>query len=103
MNYGVNVLAPTLLVMELLDVLDGGIVLNMAGISHSSGTVDYFHDVDGASKIVGDEKEGKALGVAGDFRRYGSSKLLFTMIGYELRRRLDAVSILKYKGHIRTN
>jgi hypothetical protein len=41
MNYGVNALGPMLLVMELLEVLEGGIVANRASMSTNNGMVGY--------------------------------------------------------------
>jgi len=41
MNYGVNALGPMLLVMGLLEVLEGEIVANMASISPNNGMVGY--------------------------------------------------------------
>jgi hypothetical protein len=69
-------------------------VVNMASISHNHGVVDYFHPADGATKSV--EKEGITLGAKEAFKRYGSSKLLLTMVGYALQRRLDMVSDLPF-------
>jgi hypothetical protein len=93
MGYGANVLVPMLLVMELLEVLEGGIVPNMARISISpnNSMVGWFHP--SSEEIKGDEKEGRKLRM---IETYRSSKMLLTIVGYALQRRLDSVSTIFY-------
>ena len=85
--YGVNVLAPILLEMSLLPVLDGALIVNVSSASHSLGAVNYFSDNKKGTEYV----DGETVGLAESLKRYGSCKLLVLMAGYALQRHLNTV------------
>jgi mannan polymerase II complex ANP1 subunit len=93
--YGINVLAQQLIVRELLPVLEGALVVNIASATHNIGSMEYFSSeekgkgVDGVNEI---EAAQETLGLGEAMKRYGSSKLLFIMTSYALQRQLNTVS-----------
>jgi NAD(P)-dependent dehydrogenase (short-subunit alcohol dehydrogenase family) len=92
LDYSVNVLASMLVVMSLLDVLEGGVVVNVGSIAYHKGTVDYFQRESKGGLSEDDMKRPKDLGLSKAFKRYGSNKLLLTMVGYALQDKLNTVS-----------
>jgi NAD(P)-dependent dehydrogenase (short-subunit alcohol dehydrogenase family) len=91
--YGVNVLAPMLLEMSLLPVLDGALIVNVSSATHSLGVVNYFSDNKKGTEYV----DGETVGLAESLKRYGSCKLLVLMAGYALQRHLNTVRGLNMK------
>jgi mannan polymerase II complex ANP1 subunit len=89
--YGINVLAQILLIRELLPVLDGALVINIASSAHNIASVDYFSKERKKETAAANSTE--KLGLADAMKRYGASKLWLIMAAYALQRRLDAVSV----------
>jgi len=83
--YGVNVLAPILLEVSLLPVLDNALIVNVSSATHSLGVVNYFSDNKKGTEYV----DGETLGLVESMKRYGSCKLLVLMAGYALQRHVN--------------
>ena len=84
----INVLSPfllTILLLPLFEQRQGGKVINVSSGAISAGRLNYF----------GKEKPGGPTGLIQGLKegltRYGSSKLIMVVLGYELQRRLNVV------------
>lgn len=93
--YAINVLAPILLCRELLPVLQGAIVVNVASMIHSKGVVDYFKNDDKGKGLLhtNEGNNEQTLGLGEAMKQYGSCKLLLLMASYALQRQINNVSI----------
>jgi NAD(P)-dependent dehydrogenase (short-subunit alcohol dehydrogenase family) len=87
--YKTNVLAPTMLVRGLLEVLGGGLVVNVGSAAHQMGTLEYLEKANVPTDKVGNEEK---LTLQEGLKRYGSSKLFMLMASYAFQRRVEAVS-----------
>ncbi|KUJ21620.1 NAD(P)-binding protein [Mollisia scopiformis] len=86
--YGINVLAQILLIRELLPVLNGGLVINIASAAHAMAAANYFSNE--TKTEIGGEHAEENLGLGDAMKRYGASKLWVIMASHALQRRLDA-------------
>jgi NAD(P)-dependent dehydrogenase (short-subunit alcohol dehydrogenase family) len=96
--YQINVLASSLLTLDLLPLMEtGSVVVNIVSSTHKMGAVDYFWDdkTGNQGKDWVEQEREQSLGLAGGLARYGSSKLLATMLGFHLQTFLDTVSLTR--------
>lgn len=87
--YGVNVMAQMLLVRQLLPVLTGALIIPIISPMHEGGDANYFSTEEKSLEM---ETKGETVSLSEGVKRYGSSKLVFLMSFYALRRRLSEVS-----------
>lgn len=81
-----NYLSPFLLTTKCLGILEeDGRIINIGTAAHKLGTVSYF-----SNPKQQEIRTGK-MGLKDALSCYGSSKLMLTMFGFELQRRLVAV------------
>ncbi len=96
MNFAVNHLAPFLLTNLLLDILRKSApsrIINVGSAAHRMGKIDF-------EDLQRENKKGRPMGL------YGSSKLVMTLVSYELSRKLEGSNVtvnVVHPGIVNTN